>query len=100
MDFARTDEQQMLWDTARTFMERELLPHEDAVEAADDLPRELELELRQKAVDVGLHACNMPESAGGPGLGAVEVTLIEQALGHASLALAECVRRPCNLLAA
>ena len=100
MVFARTDEQQMLWDTARTFMERELLPHEDAVEATDDLPRELELELRQKSIEIGLHACNMPQSAGGPGLGAVEVTLIEQALGHASLALAECVRRPCNLLAA
>jgi len=90
----------MLYDTARAFCENELMPHESLIERTDELPRELELNLRRKAMEVGLHACNMPESAGGPGLGAVEVTLIEKALGHTSLALAECVRRPVSVLAA
>ena len=100
MDFALTQEQQMLYDTARSFCEKELIPHETLLEQTNELPQELEMELRQKAITIGLHACNMPESVGGPGLGAIEVTLIEKALGRASLALAECVRRPCSVLAA
>lgn len=100
MNFNPSEEQQMLFDLARQFCENELLPHEDRLEKTGELPRELEMELRKKAIDVGLHACNMPESAGGPGLGAVEITLIEKGLNHTSLALAECVRRPCSVLAA
>lgn len=100
MDFSPNHEQQLLFDTARRFCEQELMPHETLLEKTNELPRELELELRQKGMDIGLHGCNMPESAGGPGLGAVEVTLIEKGLSATSLALAECVRRPCSVLAA
>lgn len=100
MDFNLTEEQQLLYDTARQFCEKELIPHEELLERTAELPRELEMELRGKAMEIGLHACNMPESVGGPGLSAVEFTLVEKALGRASLALAECVRRPVNLLAA
>ena len=100
MDFALTDEQRMLSDMAREFAEIELIPHEAELERTGVLPRELELELRGKAMEVGLHACNMPESVGGAGLDCVSFTLVEKALGRAQLALAECVRRPTNLLAA
>ncbi|MCP4239088.1 MAG: acyl-CoA/acyl-ACP dehydrogenase, partial [bacterium] len=100
MDFTPTQEQQMLFDLACRFCEDELIPHELTLEKTGELPRDLELELRDKAIDVGLHACNMPQSAGGPGLGAVEVTLIEKGLNSTSLALAECVRRPSSILAA
>ncbi|MEO0818945.1 MAG: acyl-CoA dehydrogenase family protein [Pseudomonadota bacterium] len=100
MDYALTEEQTMVQETAQRFCEAELMPHEALVERTGVLPRELELEIRQKAIEAGLHACNMPEDLGGAGLDCVAFTLVEKALGRASLALAECVRRPCNLLAA
>lgn len=100
MDFKLSDEQQLLLDMVKDFTEKELIPHEETLETTGELPRELELEIRGKAMEIGLHACNMPESVGGAGLDCVSFTLVEKALGRASLALAECVRRPCNLLAA
>jgi len=100
MDFKLTQQQQMLFDTARAFCERELLPHEHIVEKTGELPRELELEIRRKGMEAGLHAYNMPESAGGPGLTAVEATLVEKGLGPAALALVESAGRPSNVLAA
>ena len=100
MDFSLTDEQQMLYDTVRDFCERELIPHEEQLEKTGELPRDLEFELRQKGMELGLHACNMPESVGGAGLDCVSYTLVEKGLSRASLALAECIRRPTNLLAA
>ena len=100
MDFSLTEEQELLYDTVRDFTERELIPHEDALERTGELPRELEMDLRRKGIELGLHACNMPESVGGAGLDCVTFTLVEKALSRASLALADCVRRPSNILAA
>ncbi|MER9883969.1 acyl-CoA dehydrogenase [Mesorhizobium sp. M0118] len=100
MDFRPTEEQTLLYDTARAFCEKEMIPHETLLEKTDHLPRELELDIRRKAIAVGLHACNMPESLGGAGLDCVSFTLVEKGLSRASRALAECVHRPSNLLAA
>jgi len=46
---------------ARRFVEREIVPHVDAWEAAETLPREL----HQKAADAGLLQVGFPESCGG-----------------------------------
>ncbi|MFD1985407.1 acyl-CoA dehydrogenase family protein [Mesorhizobium newzealandense] len=100
MDFSLTEEQEMLSKTVRNFCETELIPHEALLERTSELPRELELDIRRKAMALGLHACNMPESVGGAGLDCVSFTLVEKGLSRASLALAECVRRPNNILAA
>ncbi|MDJ1006192.1 MAG: acyl-CoA dehydrogenase family protein [Paracoccaceae bacterium] len=100
MDFALSEEQQMLHDTARAFCDKELFPHEAQVEKTGELPREMEMEIRAKAMEIGLHACNFPEEMGGAGLDCVSFTLVEKALSRASLALAECVRRPNNILEA
>ena len=100
MNFALTEEQQLLYDTARAFCERELMPHEDALEETGELPREVDLDIRRKAMEAGLHACNMPEAMGGAGLDCVSFTLVEKGLSRAALALAECVRRPNNILEA
>jgi len=100
MDFALTEEQQMLFDTARAFADKELMPHEDLLEETGELPPELDLEIRKKAMEIGLHACNFPTSMGGAGLDCVSFTLVEKAIGHVSLALAECIRRPNNILEA
>ncbi|MER9883951.1 acyl-CoA dehydrogenase [Mesorhizobium sp. M0118] len=95
-----TEEQKLLYRTAREFCERELIPHETLLESTNDLPRELEMSIRHKAMAAGLHACNMPESVGGAGLDCVSFTLVEKGLSRASRALAACVHRPSNILAA
>ncbi|ANT54893.1 acyl-CoA dehydrogenase family protein [Mesorhizobium amorphae] len=100
MDFRLTDEQRLIYNTAREFCEKELIPHEVLLENSGELPRELEFEIRHKAIAVGLHACNMPESVGGGGLDCVSLTLVEKGLTRASSALADCVHRPNKILAA
>ena len=54
MDFALTDEERMLHDTAQTFCEKELMPHEDLLERTGELPRELDLDIRRKAREEGM----------------------------------------------
>jgi acyl-CoA dehydrogenase len=87
-------------DTVRTFVTRELYPHEDAVERAGDVPPELVAQIRRRAIEAGLHAANMPEELGGGGLDAVGMTLAERELGKASYALQWLVARPGNILLA
>jgi alkylation response protein AidB-like acyl-CoA dehydrogenase len=77
-----------------------MLPHEETLENTDTLPPELAASLRKRSMELGIHACNLPEKVGGGGLDAVSVMLIEKELGRTSLALAECAHRPLNILAA
>ncbi len=100
IDFELTDEQRLLVETTRAFVEREMMPHEATLESTGCTPPELAASLKQKSMALGLYACNMPENVGGGGLDAVSVTLVEKELGRTSLALAECAHRPLNILAA
>lgn len=100
IDFSLTDEQKMLVEMTRSFVEQEMLPHEETLERTDTLPPKLAATLKKQAMELGLHACNLPEEVGGGGLDAVSVMLIEKELGRTSLALAECAHRPLNILAA
>jgi len=100
MDFGLSDEQRLLVDTVGAFVKNEMTPHEHILEESNELPKDLARSLHQKSLELGLHACNMPENVGGGGLCAVDVTLVEKELGRTSLALAECVHRPLNILAA
>ncbi len=99
IDFTLTDEQQMLVEMTHGFVEKEMLPHEETLERTDVLPTELAASLKKRAIELGLHACNLPENVGGGGLDAVSVMWIEKELGRTSLALAECAHRPLNILA-
>lgn len=100
MDFRLTPEQELLVDTARAFVERELMPHESAVEQADAVAPELAARLRARAIDAGLYAANMPEALGGGGLGVFDLTLLERELGATGFALQMLVARPSNILRA
>jgi acyl-CoA dehydrogenase len=100
MDFALSDEQQMIVDTVRRFVEKELLPHEALVEKLDEVPAALAQEIQAKAIAAGLYAANMPENLGGAGLDNVCMTLMERELGRASFALQMLVARPSNILQA
>ncbi len=101
MDFGLTDEQRMIVDTTRAFVENELYPHELAVEHTGHLPLELIKEIQTKAIEAGLYAANMPEEVGGAGLDTLTWLLYEKELGRANYALHwTCVARPSNILLA
>ena len=101
MDFTLTDEQRGIVEVTRSFVERELLPHEEEVERTGVLRPELAAEIRRKALAAGLYAANMPEEVGGAGLDTVTWVLFEKELGKASYALHYTgVARPSNILLA
>ena len=101
MHFGLSEEQQMIIDTTRAFVENELFPHEAEVERTGVLRRELLKEISQKAVAAGLYAANMPEDVGGAGLDTLTWLLYEKELGKANYALHwNCVARPSNILLA
>ncbi|WP_439111377.1 acyl-CoA dehydrogenase family protein, partial [Lentibacter sp.] len=84
MHFAPTEEQQMIIDTTRAFVETELYPHEALVERTGHLPMELVKELQVKAMSAGLYAANMPEEVGGAGLDTLTWLMYEKELGRAN----------------
>ena len=101
MDFAQTEEQQLIIQTTREFVRNELVPHEREVEDTGELRHELWQELRAKAIDAGLYAANMPVEVGGAGLDNVSWMLYEKELGYTSYVLHYgCVGRPSNILLA
>lgn len=101
MHFGLTEEQRMIVDTTRAFVETELYPHESLVERTGHLPLELIREIQKKSMDAGLYAANMPEEVGGAGLDTLSWLLYERELGRANYALHwTCVARPSNILLA
>ena len=100
MDFELNEEQRLIVDTVRSFVEAELYPHEDLVEQLDDVPDDLAAHIQKTALDAGLYAPNMPEELGGGGLDAVALSLVERELGRAGYALQMLVHRPSNILRA
>jgi acyl-CoA dehydrogenase len=101
MDFALTEEQQLIIKTTRDFVRRELVPHEREVEESGELREELKRELRDKAIAAGLYAANMPAEVGGAGLDSVSWVLYEKELGYTGYILHYgCVGRPSNILLA
>jgi butyryl-CoA dehydrogenase len=101
MDFGLTDEQRMIVETTRAFVERELYPHEAEVERSGVLCLDLVRDLQAKAMAAGLYAANMPEEVGGAGLDTLTWLLYEKELGRANYALHwTCVARPSNILLA
>jgi len=101
MDFALTEEQQLIISTTRAFVRQELAPHEREVEDTGKLREDLWRELKAKAIAAGLYAANMPTEVGGAGLDAVSWVLYEKELGRTSYVLhSACVARPSNILLA
>ncbi|MCT4655127.1 MAG: acyl-CoA dehydrogenase family protein [Cohaesibacter sp.] len=100
MDFGLTQEQNMIVETVRSFVENELYPLENEVERDGTLPLELGNEIKQKVLDLGFYAPNFPLDVGGGGLGHVDLALLERELGRTSMALNHFWGRPQNILMA
>jgi acyl-CoA dehydrogenase len=101
VEFALTEEQQMIIKATRDFVREELMPHEQEVETTGELSKDLLGELKAKAIQAGLYAANMPTEVGGVGLDTVTWVLYEKELGHTGYILHyACVARPSNILLA
>ena len=98
--YGLTDEQQMIAETVRNFVEKEIYPHEELVERTGEVPGEIADEIKRKTLDLGFYACNFPESVGCAGLNHLEFALVERELGRGSMALTHFFGRPQNILMA
>ena len=87
IDFQIPEETRLLVDTVRRFVETEVQPLEEEMEARECLAPGKLAALRSKAVELGLFAMNMPVEVGGGGLSTVEMCLVEEQLGKTSEAL-------------
>ena len=100
MDFGLSNEQQMIIDSVRSFVEQELYPHEAAVEKTNRIDDSVVEKIKKKAIELGLYAANMPEEFGGGGLDSLTLCLMEKELGRANFGLQYIVARPSNILLA
>ena len=98
MDFGLTTEQQMVVDTVRGFVEKELCPHEEDVERTGRVPPELGEAIKRKVIDLGFYAPNLPVDVGGGGLDNLTFALLERELGRTSMALSVFWGRPSGIL--
>jgi alkylation response protein AidB-like acyl-CoA dehydrogenase len=76
-----TEEQRMMVDTTRDFVEGEVLPHDEELEK---LNYDLTVKLMRKAGEIGLLGADIPEEYGGLELDKVSSTLIGETLTKAS----------------
>ena len=100
MDFGLSEEQKMIVETVRSFVENEIYPHENLVEQTGEVPRDIAQDIIDKTRSLGFYACNFPESVGGAGLSHLEFALVERELGRGSMALTHFFGRPQNILMA
>ena len=100
MHFGLSEEQEMIVSTVRSFVEKEIYPHEAEVERTGHVPLERGQEIKQKCIDLGFYACNFPQDVGGAGLSHMDFTLVERELGRGSMALTHFFGRPQNILMA
>ncbi len=100
MDIELNTEQQLLADSVRSFVAEELLPLELEVERAGEVSPEQGQKIKQKAIEMGFYAANLPESVGGGGLDYTSLAIMEREFGKVSHALHGFAWRPTELLMA
>src|SRR5918997_939075 len=79
MDLTLTSEQELIRDSARDLCRAELVPHAQAWDHAEELPRALVGTL----AEAGFLAAALPEELGGGGLDSVSYCLLCEELGRA-----------------
>jgi acyl-CoA dehydrogenase len=87
MDFSLSDEQKMVQQTVRAFVNRELVPLEGQAllnerEGRPALARETIRELQQKAKAAGFWGLNTPEEYGGANLGPIMGAIVAMEIGR------------------
>jgi len=98
MDFGLTKELMELQESARHFVEEELVPHEMTVDETEALPEDVLVRIRQKALDYGLWPMNVPKEFGGLGCSVMEQIIAQEQAGRATNGLWAHVGGPYNAL--
>ncbi|MBW1730724.1 MAG: acyl-CoA dehydrogenase family protein [Deltaproteobacteria bacterium] len=75
-----SDEHRMIYQTAKDFVEKEIMPNIEKLEEKD---HDLVLSLLAKAGELGLLGTDVPEEYGGLGLDKVSTTVVGEAMGVA-----------------
>jgi acyl-CoA dehydrogenase len=81
------EELEALRRTVRDFVNREVDPAWDTIEASDEIPKGL----RDKARELGLFGLTIPEKYGGLGLNTLGKTVMEEELGRSSFGFATLI---------
>lgn len=84
MDFALSQEQQLLRETFARFCDEQIKPRADAIDRAKEFPREL----FQALADVGFFGLRYPEDVGGTGMDFISYCLAVSEIARGSLSLA------------
>jgi len=80
MDFRLTDEQRLIQETAREFVDRELIPHVREWEEKGEVPRSF----YDKMAKLGFLGAPMPEKYGGAGMDYVSFMLLVEEISRGS----------------
>jgi acyl-CoA dehydrogenase len=100
MNYQISEEQGMILDALKAFMEAEIFPHEAMADRDAMLPPEIGEQIKRKAIEMGFYAMNLPVSVGGGGLDYTTMGLIERELGKSNWGLTGFLTRPTELLLA
>ena len=100
MQLGLTEEQELIVQTVRGFVESHIYPHEEEVERTGLVPKEIGQEIAEKCRDIGFYAANLPAEFGGGGLSQLDFTLVERELGRGSQGLTVFFGRPSGILMA
>src|SRR2546421_10717296 len=87
MDFRLTDEQKLIQETARKFVDAELVPHVRQWEEKGEIPRSF----YAKMADLGSLGAPVPEKYGGAGMDYVPFLLLVEDLSRCSPSLTPTV---------
>ena len=100
MNYPLTEEQSILVDSLRNFRQQELEPYEADVDRTGEVPEELGQHIKQRAIEMGFYAPNLPQEIGGGGLDYKCLALFERELGKTSYGLHGYLHRPSEILMA
>ncbi|MES2509279.1 MAG: acyl-CoA dehydrogenase family protein [Pseudomonadota bacterium] len=85
MDFTIPEELRMLRDSARRFVQEELLPLEPLYANEADIPDEVRARLQAKAKELGFWIFDLPEAYGGGGVGYLGMCLVCEELARCNV---------------
>jgi acyl-CoA dehydrogenase len=93
--YPMSDEDRRIQDTARRFVDDELIPHEvEAEMAGGRISNELRERHHRLAIELGLYAMNMPKELGGGGMTTFQQVLVSEQIGRVTNGLGWCVHTP------
>ncbi len=89
-----TQEQQDLRDRVTAFMQDEVRPLEDSIDANEAVPEEIRRQVRERSRAAGIYGLTQPVEYGGAYAGAMALVVAREAVAAANSRLSNCVFGP------